>query len=617
MNSFDKVRLSIVARCCLVFLTLAGASAKAQQDTLWYGHVAFGEGRYDDAIAAYQAAIDQGSQWDWLPDLIQTVTVRKNLGAITPADTHKIAALFITERLEITNGDTVSSSDVTSTQKDRWRIYFGVLRQTLESFSNGSWTLKIDTVDARATYNVSTALPPDSPDHLALENFFFERMSEFDSFISFSNTRSPAYGLARRYPYLNGVLYGPHRGMAQINAGTHGYDVLLHEFFHVVEWASNAINPAHGYLPENRSNFPGWVGTTEFDYYRWHFANTLPGVGWNRLNHRTRWIPFENKRSGLDSLQSIYESVALEDRRTADTLVTAGIALKSTDSAAAVAKWEQALSLSPFHVEGLLELHDHYRFVAGDTAKTKELFDKLKLVRSVADFSTIDTANSSLGKVIGLWHREEIGRNTQFIATRVYRSWNISEHISQSGNYAASFYYTQGFKQLEMDSVSILEDGVQVSMDPHPGISGNVVMTDITYSLAVPDYKASSLYELRARIKGGGGVDSYGQIHLKYTGPLSSIEEGMGGPESFRLSQNYPNPFNPSTKIGFKLQASGFTSLKIFDLLGREVATLVNEQLRQGSYEVTWDGWGFPSGTYFYTLTSGTFTETKKLLLLK
>ena len=88
-------------------------------------------------------------------------------------------------------------------------------------------------------------------------------------------------------------------------------------------------------------------------------------------------------------------------------------------------------------------------------------------------------------------------------------------------------------------------------------------------------------------------------------------------PKAFELLQNYPNPFNPSTKIGFKLQASGFTSLRIFDLLGREVATLVNEELRPGSYEAPWDASGFPSGIYFYTLTSGEFTETKKLVLVK
>jgi len=111
---------------------------------------------------------------------------------------------------------------------------------------------------------------------------------------------------------------------------------------------------------------------------------------------------------------------------------------------------------------------------------------------------------------------------------------------------------------------------------------------------------------------------SHGAWRTSLSGVVASVLQMSGEtPEQFGLMQNYPNPFNPSTKIGFKLQASGFTSLRIFDLLGREVATLVNEELRPGSYEAPWDASGFPSGIYFYTLTSGEFTETKKLVLVK
>jgi hypothetical protein len=88
-------------------------------------------------------------------------------------------------------------------------------------------------------------------------------------------------------------------------------------------------------------------------------------------------------------------------------------------------------------------------------------------------------------------------------------------------------------------------------------------------------------------------------------------------PCQFGLRQNYPNPFNPSTKIGFRLQASGLTSLRVHDLLGREVATLVNELKTPGEYEVTWDASCFPSGVYFYRLTSGSFVETRKLVVLR
>jgi len=97
-------------------------------------------------------------------------------------------------------------------------------------------------------------------------------------------------------------------------------------------------------------------------------------------------------------------------------------------------------------------------------------------------------------------------------------------------------------------------------------------------------------------------------------------------PEKFSLQQNYPNPFNPSTKIKFDIipllrgvgDARGvFTSLKVYDLLGKEVATLVNEQLKPGTYEVTFDGANLSSGIYYYKLSSGDFIQTKKMVLMK
>ncbi len=99
---------------------------------------------------------------------------------------------------------------------------------------------------------------------------------------------------------------------------------------------------------------------------------------------------------------------------------------------------------------------------------------------------------------------------------------------------------------------------------------------------------------------------------------LTSVREiSTNAPFSYRLGQNYPNPFNPATTILFTLRSSHFTTLKIHDLLGRHVTTLVNEELRPGSYEVRWDASGFPSGTYFYRLQAGEFVETKKLILLR
>ena len=88
-------------------------------------------------------------------------------------------------------------------------------------------------------------------------------------------------------------------------------------------------------------------------------------------------------------------------------------------------------------------------------------------------------------------------------------------------------------------------------------------------------------------------------------------------PSSYSLGQNYPNPFNPITVISFSLPVVSNATLKVYDLMGREVQTLVNEKLQAGTYEVTFDGSGLTSGVYFYKLMTEGFSETKRMLLIK
>jgi hypothetical protein len=94
-------------------------------------------------------------------------------------------------------------------------------------------------------------------------------------------------------------------------------------------------------------------------------------------------------------------------------------------------------------------------------------------------------------------------------------------------------------------------------------------------------------------------------------------QSGNEIPATFALEQNYPNPFNPSTTIKFQIPAEQFVSLKIFDLTGREVASLINEKVNPGYYEVVWNAVNFSSGVYFYKLSAGTFEDTKRMLLVK
>jgi hypothetical protein len=88
-------------------------------------------------------------------------------------------------------------------------------------------------------------------------------------------------------------------------------------------------------------------------------------------------------------------------------------------------------------------------------------------------------------------------------------------------------------------------------------------------------------------------------------------------PAEHSLSQNYPNPFNPSTSIKYKVGSIEYVTLKIYDVLGREAAVLVNEVKKPGEYKVEWNASQLVSGVYYYRLTAGSFSDTKKFVLMK
>lgn len=112
-------------------------------------------------------------------------------------------------------------------------------------------------------------------------------------------------------------------------------------------------------------------------------------------------------------------------------------------------------------------------------------------------------------------------------------------------------------------------------------------------------------------VAGGDG------IILKNRGIISGISSSANQTTDYSLSQNYPNPFNPTTTISFSIPTTAKITLSIFDVNGRKLETLINEQKSPGNYEVEFDGSNFSSGTYFYKITVGEFTETKRMVLIK
>jgi len=118
----------------------------------------------------------------------------------------------------------------------------------------------------------------------------------------------------------------------------------------------------------------------------------------------------------------------------------------------------------------------------------------------------------------------------------------------------------------------------------------------------------------------GDLINSVQSARLKYNQVITGAEKEVDGtkPKEFYLAQNYPNPFNPSTTIKYQLPENGYVSLKIYDVLGNEIETLVNKEQTTGTYNYQWlEGNYPPSGVYFYRLTIGEFSQTRKMIILK
>lgn len=132
---------------------------------------------------------------------------------------------------------------------------------------------------------------------------------------------------------------------------------------------------------------------------------------------------------------------------------------------------------------------------------------------------------------------------------------------------------------------------------------------------------AQTIYATGNSVNGNGQSSgdqwNYAENKIITVIPLTSVEE-TSAPVQFSLAQNYPNPFNPKTAIRIQLSAVSIVSLKIYNITGNEVATLINNEIMQaGNHEIPFDGSSLASGVYLYKLTSGSFSSARKMILLK
>ena len=140
--------------------------------------------------------------------------------------------------------------------------------------------------------------------------------------------------------------------------------------------------------------------------------------------------------------------------------------------------------------------------------------------------------------------------------------------------------------------------------------------TSITYSFIALNGTTVGVFATDSNPPNSGVISADG---TSYSGALTTtdVEQISGLPEDYSLSQNYPNPFNPSTNIEYSIPSGSFVELKVYDILGNEVASLVNEQQQAGVYRADFTGENLPSGMYFARITANEFTQVVKMTLLK
>jgi hypothetical protein len=138
------------------------------------------------------------------------------------------------------------------------------------------------------------------------------------------------------------------------------------------------------------------------------------------------------------------------------------------------------------------------------------------------------------------------------------------------------------------------------------------------YLVPAGSHDLYALAENYVETAGNGEASIYASLTVEFfPGSVSEVKPSGEVPTEHALSQNYPNPFNPSTTIEFALPHAGYGTLKVYNVLGEEVASLIAGDHAAGTFKATWDASDMPSGVYFYRLTTGEYVQTRKMILMK
>ena len=184
-----------------------------------------------------------------------------------------------------------------------------------------------------------------------------------------------------------------------------------------------------------------------------------------------------------------------------------------------------------------------------------------------------------------------------------YQFYPVGNEVVLSVN---AYYYKDGLPsgRGSIDIENPASSYTQFSFDPSGGYTG----------------PADTLWihiEMMSNSSTNPGIGSYALIDQLSLGGASDVEQINQTPTDYSLKQNYPNPFNPSTVIEFSIPQESFVELKVFNVLGKEVSTLVNDNYSAGNYKIDFRAKNLPSGMYIARISAGNFVQTKKMILLR
>lgn len=226
-------------------------------------------------------------------------------------------------------------------------------------------------------------------------------------------------------------------------------------------------------------------------------------------------------------------------------------------------------------------------------------------------FATFFEKLEGYAKSAFMIYRNYDNNNGKFGSQRVY---SLSDNIEKSSVYAS---LNENSSELHLIALNKTDQ----TIEGHFSIDGNLIFNSEVQAFGFSDGNPSvnSLGSLNIvnNNQFTYNIPPLSVIHLVLTNISTSVNEETPSPEKFLVNQNFPNPFNPSTKIEFSIPVTSFVNIKVYDVLGNEIRTLVNEEMEKGNYSTVFFANGIPSGVYFYTFRAGGFVEAKRMILLK